>query len=193
MLNLTFSDLQLAALLTKIGWVDVVALVLIFWGLVIGFKRGLEIELPKFLEAAVATVVTLHYYQAVGDILHVNLSAPTYPAQVLSFLGIALGCFLIVRLFFKILATLVTISFMGTVSRVGGALAGSLRFILAFSLLSFFLLMMPLDFFKDSFSFERSWSGPFFAQTSEKLYRLTTYYLPFKLGTPEIPTKSKEK
>ena len=181
MLNFSFTDLQLAELVTKIGWVDVVAFILVLWGLIVGVKRGLEVELPTFLEVAVATVITLHYYQLVGALLQENLAVPRYPADLLSFFGIALSSIIVVKLFVKILGAVVTFKFMSGVSRIGGAILGMLRLILGFSLLSCFLLMIPLDFFTNSFSAERSLLGPFFAQTSEKFHRFTTYYIPFQL------------
>lgn len=186
MLNSDLTHLKLISILAKIGWVDVVAVILILWGLVAGIKRGLEIELPRFLEIVVATIVTFHYYESVGAILHTHLSAPQSAAKLFSFLGIALICVLVMKLFFKITGTLVSLKFMAAISRVGGGLIGILRFILTLSLLSYFLLMLPLDFFRSSFTFERSWSGPFFAQTSEKFYRFTTYYVPFKFEKPNL-------
>ncbi len=184
MLHLAFTYLQMMTLFAKIGWVDVAALILIFWGVVAGVKRGLEVELPLFMEIAIANFITFHYYQVLGDILRVKLSAPEGPADLFSFLGIAVGSVLVLRLFFKLLGTIVSLKFMNAISRSGGAAAGALRFILAFSLLSYFLLLLPLGFFQNSYTAERSWSGPFFAQTSEKFYHFVTYYLPFKLAKP---------
>lgn len=181
MLNLTFTYLQMMTLFARIGWVDVVALILIFWGMVVGIKRGLEIELPLFLEIAISNFVTFHYYRVLGGILCAKLSAPEGPAYFFSFLGIAIGSVLALRLFFKVLGTLVSLKFMNAISRTGGAAVGALRFIFIFSLLSYFLLLLPLGFFQNSYTAERSWSGPFFAQTSEKFYRFTAYYLPLKL------------
>ncbi|GEM_PF-1630926 len=189
MLNPDVAHLKLLTVLAKIGWVDVVALLLIFWGLVAGIKRGLEVELPKFLEIAVSTVITFHYYEFVGSRLHTSLSAPESPAQFFSFLGIAVVSVLALRLFFKILGTLVSLKFMTGISRVGGALTGALRWILTFSLLSYFILMLPLNSIKNSFTAERSWSGPFFAQTSQKFYRLATYYAPFQLTKSDSTAK----
>ncbi len=191
MLNLTFTHLQMMTLFAKIGWVDVVALVLVLWGLAAGIKRGLEVELPLFLEIAIATYVTLHYYQVVGDILHVKLSAPKAPADLLSFIGIAVASVLALKLFLKLLGTIVTFKFMDAISRTGGAAVGVMRLILSFSLFSAFLLLLPLGFFQRSYSTDRSWSGPFFAQTSEKFYRFADYYLPFKLGKPPVSVAEK--
>ena len=186
MLHLAFTHLQMMTLFARIGWVDVVALVLILWGLAAGIKRGLEVELPLFLEIAIATYVTFHYYQVVGDILHAKLSAPEAPADLLSFLGIAVASVLALKLFFKLLGTIVTFKFMDAISRAGGAAVGAVRQILAFSLFSAFLLLLPLGFFQRSYSADRSWSGPFFAQTSGKFYRFADYYMPLKLEKPAV-------
>lgn len=184
MLDSAAAHFAWAAGLAKIGWVDVVALILILWGMGNGIRKGLEVELPKFIEVSVATLIILHYYRVLGGIFQNQLSAPRYPAEIVSFFLIALSCFVTLRLLAKIAGAVITVKYVSPVSRAGGALAGTLRFILFFSLLSYFLVMIPLNFFANSYSFERSWSGPFFVETSEKFYRLVTYYIPVKLPAP---------
>lgn len=184
MITLMFTHLQLGLLLAKIGWVDIVGLLLFLWGLLAGAKRGLEVELPKFLDISAATILALRYYRVMGTMLHEKLAAPQYPAELLSFVVITLTCVVSFRLFFRILGMIVSLKFMDIISRAGGAVVGAVRYVLTFSLVSYFLLQIPLNFFANSYTFDRSWSGPFFAQTSEKYYRLVTYYMPFRLEIP---------
>lgn len=191
MLESHLAYLKTMALFAKIGWVDIVGLILFFWGILTGIRRGLELELPMFLEITLNTLVTLHFYQAVGGFLEVKFAVPEWPAELLSFMVLALVCGFFLRLFFNVLGTFVSIQFMAVVSRLGGGVAGCLRLMLFFSLVSYFLLMLPLDFFKNSFGTDRSWSGPFFAQASEKFYRLGTYYLPSKLKESGLKTGAK--
>lgn len=181
MLDSYFTHLKISAIVTKIGWVDIAALCAVCWGTIAGLRKGLESELGKFTEVAAAGVVSYHYYPAVSGLLNTKLSAPKGAADFFSFLGIAILCILALKIFFNLAGTVVTFKFMGAISRVGGALAGAARCVLAFSLMSALLLMIPMNFFQNSYSAERSWSGPFFAQTSVKFYRWVVHYLPVKL------------
>jgi uncharacterized membrane protein required for colicin V production len=172
-------QLPLSALVS-IGWVDVAAFLCIFFGAVMGLVKGLETELPKAAGAVLATVISLHFYKWGGELAHAYLALPVRAGQLLAFLALALLCVVGMSLAAKMVSSLVTVKFVSVISRVGGILAGIAGWTLHVALASYFLLLMPIDFLRRSFSYEKSLSGPFFAQASEKFYHLITAYLPFK-------------
>ncbi|MBI4549712.1 MAG: CvpA family protein [Candidatus Omnitrophica bacterium] len=184
MLDSYFTHLKISAIVTKIGWVDIAAFCAVCWGTITGLRKGLESELGKFTEVAAAVILSYHYYPALSVLLNTKLSAPKGAADFFSFLGLAILSILALKIFFNLAGTVVSLKFMGAISRVGGAVAGAARCVLAFSLMSALLLMVPIGFFRNSYSAERSWSGPFFAQTSVKFYRLFVNHLPLKLPEP---------
>ena len=57
-----------------LSWVDIVMPLVILRCALTGKKSGLVVESFKLIGILFATFVTLHYYKALGDLLHQNLS-----------------------------------------------------------------------------------------------------------------------
>jgi len=166
---------------SRIGWIDILSLLLVLWGLGRGLAKGLEDEFPRLISIAFATVVTLHYYEAFARLISFENPLVQYVVKLVSFVVTAFLSIVLVRFFFSALGAVATIKFNGVVSRLGGAVVGPVRMLLFFSLVVFFLMLTPLAFFKQSLGLERSVSGTFLLQASEKIHGICPSFFPAPL------------
>ena len=109
------------------GWVDAVVAVAIVLGIVLGVKRGLSHELAVLLGFAVAIVVTCSGYDPLARYLSQlvawNLELLRLIAVVVLLL-LSLAAMWLVR---AALGLLMSFEFKGWFERVGGAIAGGIR------------------------------------------------------------------
>ncbi|HNV86158.1 MAG TPA: CvpA family protein [Candidatus Omnitrophota bacterium] len=163
---------------SKLGWIDVVSILLILWGLGRGLAKGLEEEFPRLVSVVFATIVTLHYYEAFARLITFENPLVQYAVKLISFILTAFLSIILTRFFFSILGSIATIKFNGVISKLGGAIVGPVRLMLFFSLVVFFLMLTPLAFFKQALGFERSVSGGLLLQASEKMHEVFLKFLP---------------
>jgi len=113
--------------LSAFGWIDAVLLAAVLLGVVFGIKRGLSHELAVLLGFAVAVVATCSAYdplaRRLAENLHWNLELLRLIA-VVALLALSLAAMWILR---AALGLLMEFAFKGWFERVGGAVAGGLR------------------------------------------------------------------
>jgi len=187
-----FSQNEFSQIFAGIGWVDIIAMVLILWGVITGSKRGLEKELVSLLEIVVATILSLRFYKSVPGFLASENSIVTYVTELLCFLGFVAVSIILIKLLFKLIGAVATITFISPLSRVGGALTGGIKSALIFGLISFFILMLPFQFLERAYGYGKSTSGQFFTNLSANFTKLTLSYRPRRSTPPEIPVPKKK-
>lgn len=107
--------------------VDVVALAVLAWGTVMGFRRGLSVELARVISVVVALILGLYSIGRVSDYLVVHTRLTENTARVISFVCTVLGAFFAMKLLRWALAKIVKIAFTDTIDRWGGLLAGFVK------------------------------------------------------------------
>lgn len=126
-----------------IGWVDALVILSLVLGIVFGWLRGLSHELAVLLSFVAAIVATCAGYAPLADFLQArlgwNLELLRLVSVVLLLLG-ALACMWLLR---AALGLLMSFAFKGWVERVGGALAGGIRWTLTSLVLLLALSFVP--------------------------------------------------
>ena len=126
-----------------IGWVDALVILSLLLGIVFGWLRGLSHELAVLLSFVAAIVATCAGYAPLADFLHDrlgwNLELLRLVSVVLLLLA-ALACMWLLR---AALGLLMSFAFKGWVERVGGALAGGIRWLLTSLVLLLALSFVP--------------------------------------------------
>ena len=76
---------------------------------------------------------------------------------------------LVLRLLFEILGKLTHLEVASPFQWVGGFFLGGVRYFLFFSMISYFLMLIPVDWIQQSYRVQ-SWSGQFVAQIPAKIH-----------------------
>lgn len=162
----------------KASWIDLVALVLMIWGILVGLKRGMEVEFSKLVGIAASTLLTLHFYEPLASRFHLRLAIWDSVSKLVTFAVMAFIITIFVKFVFLVLSKVVTLKFSPLLSHVGGAVVAVLRLFLVFSLLTYFLMLTPFGFLRQSLGYDRSVTGPFFLASSDAIHTAGAKYLP---------------
>ena len=141
----------------------------LFLGVLLGLKNGLSKELPRLIESFISLYLTLEYYYFFDDWLSRETPWPETYARVFTFLAAWLVSWLVLRLLFEILGRLIHLQVASPFEWVGGFFVGGLRYLLFFGMVSFFLVLFPLDWVQRSYRVQ-SWSGQVVAQIPAKIH-----------------------
>jgi len=155
--------------LSHFGWVDWMLTAFILVGLFVGLKRGLSVELPRLLETLISLYVSMEYYSFFAEWLSRETPWPEAYARVFTFAALAFVTWLSLRLLFEILGRMINMQVAAPFQWGGGVLIGGLRFFLFFCILSYLLVLFPLDFIHQSYQVQ-SWSGQTVTQVPSRIH-----------------------
>lgn len=150
------------------GWVDWMLTFFLFIGVLLGLKNGLSRELPRIFEALISLYVTMESYPFFALWLSRETPWPEAHTKVLTFALLWVLSGLSLRILFEIAGRLVHLEVSGPFQWLAGVLVGSLRYYLFFSMISYFLILFPLDWTHRSYKVQ-SWSGQVLTQTPPKI------------------------
>lgn len=150
--------------LSHFGWVDWTLTAFLLAGILIGLKNGAGQELPRLVESVAAIYVTFEYHPLISDWLARETPCPEAYARVIAFGFLGFASWLLLRLSFEIIGKFIHLEIAKPFQILGGALIGGLRYILFFSFVSYFVVLLPLDWIHRSYEVQ-SWSGQTLRQT----------------------------
>ena len=163
-------------MLSRLTWVDYIALVAALRGLYVGYKAGFFQELLKAVSYVLTMVLTLHFYEALAQqlVLHSSLNEST--ASIAAFAGLIVGIYAACFVIRKVLAKVLKMG-EGPAQKLFGALLGGARLLV---LLSFFFMLVdatPLKELKTDVH-TRSLTGPIISQAAPALYEFLSNVSP---------------
>lgn len=170
----------LSEILSRINWVDIVILILLFRISYVGFNRGLGSEIIPFLGILIALIVSLHYYSKWGNFITKHTPIPIAFSQLLSFLGLIFVIKYIFHLLESLIAgKLVTINIASLYDNIGGLIIGAIRGILLVSLVLIALDIVPFDYIDYSIN-KKSLMGRKFLSIGRLVHKKATAFLRIK-------------
>lgn len=130
---------------TLFNAVDIVALSIVFFELLMGLRRGLSGELFRLLSTLIVLVVSLRLYLPCGAFLVDNSRLADNPemAYALAFTSLAVGLELVLFILRMILCLLAKITFNEKIDRGAGGVAGLLRGLLMAGLIVYAVGLWP--------------------------------------------------
>lgn len=160
------------------GWVDWMLSIFLLLGVLLGLKNGLSRELPRLLEILISLYVTLQYYSFFAVWLAHETPWPESYGKIFTFLFVWFLSALVLRLLFEILGRLVHLQIAAPFEWLGGLLIGAARYFLLFCMLSYFFILLPLDWTQTSYKV-KSWSGPTMIKVPAKIHETINRFMPF--------------
>ena len=166
-----------SALSARIGWIDIVFLIVLLVGVVYGMRKGLTKALPGLIGVVLAQTFAIEYDKAASAFVQGFIPLPPVFSDVAMFALIVVAVMFAVVFIFKFLSWIATIQFKSEIDRGLGACFSALRFVLLLGLLASFLSLIPVPFLQETFQ-GRSLSGSFLAHSSERVHDVTGRFLP---------------
>jgi len=124
--------------LKHFNWVDILAVALLFRACYIGFRQGIIVEFFKLLGVLFASFFALHYYWRLGTFLSELAPVANVACNAFSYLVLISLSIVLFLLFRKSIFTVIHIEVADLLKSFGGLLLGSLRGVLAASLVFIF-------------------------------------------------------
>ena len=151
------------------GWVDWVLTAFVLVGIILGLKHGLSQELPRLFETVISLYVTFEYYTFFSEWLARETPWPESYARIFTFAALGFLTWFSLRLLFEIGGKLVHLEVASPFQMIGGLLLGGLRFFIFYCVVSYLLMLFPLDFIHRSYQVQ-SWSGPVLSQAAPRIH-----------------------
>ena len=139
-----FESFKIGMVVSKLGWFDLVVIIILTWGIIDGFVRGFVFHFPRFIAGVVNVVVTLHFYKLLSKIVLSHSSMPPVMVESISFVLLALCTTFVLKLVIILGSKLGKIECEYFIERILGAVIGGLRYVLFFSLLLSFVSIFKM-------------------------------------------------
>jgi len=110
--------------LSQLNWVDLIAIVIVARTIYIGVRRGLLIEIFKFLGFGAGLYLAVTQYKGWGAVLSERMTWSPDWAGKIAFLAIFILCYGAIVFLRMALEKIATIQINGAWNRIGGALLG---------------------------------------------------------------------
>ncbi len=153
------------------NWFDLIALIVLIRSSYIGFRRGLSMELFRFLGLIVSGFASFYYYERLGDILTLNTSIPQPISNAVCFIVILLLGIALFKVLGSFTRKVMQLSFTANFDSIGGAVCGLLKGAIIASFIVVLLQQIPSEYISESIEL-KSFSGRYFVKFSSNLYSL---------------------
>ncbi len=151
---------MISNILTRLNWIDFIAISILIRVLYVGGKNGFIVELFKLAGITFTTYVSLHYYVKLSDFIIQRLPTMQVPTELLHFLvfillvAVSYSIFVLVR---RAFCNLVKMEAAPMLSKWGGVFLAVGRGIITSSLVMIVLLMSIFPYL--NISVKKSYSG----------------------------------
>ncbi len=156
-------------LISKLTWVDYIAVAALLRGLYVGYKSGFFQEVLRLVAYVVTLVVTFQFHQQAAQYIALHSMLNEETARTAAFIGVFVLTYILIKLIRMMLIRGLKLGEGGGGQKVLGALMGGGRWLI---LLSFFFMVVdstPLKELKTDVH-ERSLTGPYISQAAPILY-----------------------
>ena len=123
----------------NVSWFDLVVLCLLTYGSIIGFKRGLIVELGSLISLFVGLIGVIRYSSNLSELINSIFNWPSFINYTISFIVIFFSISYIISMFARLITKAIKISVLSLFNRISGLIFGILKYILILSFIIFFI------------------------------------------------------
>ena len=167
----------LKELISKLTWVDYLALIALLRGLYVGYKSGVFHELLRVAAYVVTIVAALYVFEPLAQYLTLRTFLNIESARTIGFVGALILIYFLTKVARLILVKLLKPGVGGAINGFIGALIGGTRLLVLLSFLLMGIDHSPLSQLKTDIH-TRSLTGPKIAQVAPMLVEFTSHLSP---------------
>lgn len=165
-------------IITKINWVDILVIIILFRVTYVAFQSGLSHEIFPLFATAGTLVLSLHYYHPIAVFLNQNaMRLPVQLLDLLSFLVLLLGLGIVFKFIGVFVDKVIKVTWHPVVEKFGGLVIGMLRACVVASIVLAILVLIPLPYLQKSIR-DRSMTGMYFLGIGPGIYSKVSRILP---------------
>lgn len=172
-------------LISRLTWVDYLALVAVLRGCYVGYRSGLFPEILRIVAYVVTMVLTFRFHEEFAQYLTLKTFLNQTTSDALSFFILIAGVFALTKLVTMFFLRLLKVGDGNFLYRVAGMMLGACRWVILLSLMFMLMDYLPLDTLKKDIR-ERSVTGPKIAAIAPVLFDFLSTLSP-QLAVPKHP------
>ncbi len=170
-------------LVSRLTWVDYMAMIAVLRGCYVGGRSGFFPELLRILAYIVTALVTFRFHDALAQTLTLRTFLNQTTADALSFFILAVGVFTVMKALNWLLLKSLKTGEGNIVYRVIGLVLGACRWAILLSLIFMLIDRLPLETLKKDIH-ERSLVGPKVSRIAPVIFDFLSTLSP-QLGVPK--------
>lgn len=163
--------------ITRLNWVDVVALIIMLRISYVAFEDGLSHEIFPLVGTTAALVLGLHYYAEISTYIIQIVRMKPELADFIGFFLIIVAMAFTLKLLRAVIDKIISIEWHPFLERVGGLSFGIIKASLITSIVLIMFALLPLPYFQRSIR-DRSLSGMYFIKIGPNIYEKVVKFLP---------------
>ena len=129
---------------SRLTWVDYVAVIAVLRGCYVGYKSGLFPELLRIAAYLITVIVTFQFQEPVTQFLTLKTVLNYTTARAISFFLLVVGVFSLTKLLIMLLLKLLKVGEGGFFYRLLGSVVGACRWVILLSLIFMLIGFSPL-------------------------------------------------
>ena len=162
---------------TRFGLIDLVLMTLVLIGLLRGYHKGFSTLFGHLVQLVFITTITLEYTDTIRSYFPITSPVVGLIVQLAVFLVLTFVCYRVSKLVLQGLTKILTIRFSEIIEKMGGMLTGIAFFVLLLSFISYFLLLFPGNWMRESYE-KYNLSGPFIVQLTSRVHQVVRQVIP---------------
>ncbi len=155
--------------ISRLTWVDYIAILAVLRGCYVGYKSGFFPELLRIVAYLVTVIVTFRFHETLAQLLTLKTFLNATTASALAFVGLLAGMFFLTKLITTLLLKMLKVGEGGFFYRLVGLLIGACRWVILLSLLFMLIDFLPLSPMKTDIH-NRSVVGPKISKIAPVLF-----------------------
>lgn len=179
--------------ITKINWVDILAVILMLRISYVAFRDGLSHEIFPLIGSILIMALAIRYYTVLGSSVSRNMmNMPVELANFLSFLMLVIALGFLVKLLRIALDKIVKVQWHPIMEKFGGLAIGIVKAYIITGIVLMTLSLMPLSYLSRSIK-DKSLTGKYILMAGPRIYDRIGIFLPaIKLSETSKPMVAKE-
>ena len=170
---------QITGFINQFGFVDVLVICLLIFGILRGIYQGASKLLFRLLQLVLMVMITLEYSGAVADFAGSHTPIVNMLIHVFIFLVFTLTFYFLTKWIIDFIVKILKLQFVDIIEKVGGIVLGAAFWALLLSFTTHFLLLFPGQWLRDTLE-KKTLAGPYLIKTAPMVHQYTRQIIPME-------------
>ena len=165
-------------MLSKLNWVDLVVLIIMFRTVYVAVMDGLSHEIFPLIASIFNITISLRYYEDLGMLMSKSFfNFPVSVTNFLAFVALTIGIALVFKIVRSMLDFIFKVTWNPVIEKIGGFVCGLLRALVVTSMVLIMLALIPVPYLTESIR-DKSVTGMYYLRVGPTIYSGVSRVIP---------------
>jgi len=170
---------QAVTFISQFGFLDVLVVCLLIFGILRGIYQGASKLLFRILQLVLMVTITLEYSGAVADLIGARSPIVNMLMHVFAFLALTVTFYFLTKWVVDFVIKILKLQFVDILEKIGGMILGAAFWALLLSFAVSFLLLFPGYWLRETLE-KKTLSGPYLMKTAPMVHAYTRQVIPIE-------------